>query len=210
MLCFIDESGDPGRKIGKGSSPTFTITLVIFQDRDEANLCDSKIDDLRKELSLPSDYEFHFVDCSDRKRIKFFECVSQFDFFYLSITINKALLYGEGFKFKDSFYKYTCGLVFENAKPYLENATVVFDGSGSRKFKQQLQTYLKKRVNESESKKLKKIKIQTSHTNNLIQLADMVCGAIAYSFKKKKKNGEKYRDIISHREIYCQVWPKRK
>jgi hypothetical protein len=32
MLVFIDESGDPGIK--KGCSPYFTVTLLIFEDRD--------------------------------------------------------------------------------------------------------------------------------------------------------------------------------
>jgi hypothetical protein len=53
-------------------------------------------------------------------------------------VINKAKLYGEGFRVADSFYKYTCSLVFETAKPYLRDAIVVIDGSGSRRFKQEL------------------------------------------------------------------------
>lgn len=209
MLCFIDESGDPGLKTESGSSNFFTVALVIFQDKEEANLCDTRISKLRQELSVQADFEFHFADTSPKKKAEFLKVISDFNFFYLTITVNKSALYGKGFKFPNSFYKYTCGLVFENAKPYLENATVIFDGSGSRKFKQQLKAYLKKRINEKESVKIKHVKVQDSKKNNLIQLADMVCGAVSYSIKKSHKLKIDYRGMISHREIFCQIWPKK-
>lgn len=36
MLVFIDESGDPGFKIGKGSTNVFVAVLVAFRDVDQA------------------------------------------------------------------------------------------------------------------------------------------------------------------------------
>jgi hypothetical protein len=36
MLVFIDDSGDPGFKIGKGSTSHFIISMVIFADELEA------------------------------------------------------------------------------------------------------------------------------------------------------------------------------
>lgn len=33
MLVFLDDSGDPGFKVGKGSTPCFVIALVIFDDK---------------------------------------------------------------------------------------------------------------------------------------------------------------------------------
>lgn len=50
MLVFIDESGDPGLKIEKGSSRYFTVSLVVFEDKEEALACDQRIGLLRREL----------------------------------------------------------------------------------------------------------------------------------------------------------------
>lgn len=36
MLIFIDDSGDPGFKLDKGSSKVFVIACVIFDDGLEA------------------------------------------------------------------------------------------------------------------------------------------------------------------------------
>jgi hypothetical protein len=204
MLVFIDESGDPGLKIEKGSSKYFVVALVLFEDNDEALGCDQRIQLLKREMRLPENFEFKFRKLRKDQRIKFFEAVSPYSFFYFGIVINKEKLYGEGFKIKESFFKYTCSLVFANTKPHLKDAIVIIDGTGSREFKRQLKTYLRKKVGMSV---IKKVKLQPSHKNNLIQLADMVAGAIYRSFTKKEDR-EIYRKVIGLKEMYVQVWPK--
>ena len=209
MLVFIDESGDPGLKLGSGSTDYFIVTLVAFEENEEALATDQRIQLLKRELGFPAEFEFHFNKVKGSYREAFLSAVVGFDWFYFSIVINKRKLTGAGFKFKESFYKYACGLVFENAKPYLDNATVVIDGSGSREFRRELGTYLRKRINDTrgDSRFIGKIKVQDSQTNNLLQLADMVCGAVARNYSKKD-DAETYRRLISHREIYVQFWPK--
>jgi len=89
MLAFIDESGDPGLKIEKGSSRYFTIALVIFEDRDEALSCDQRIQLLKKEIGWDKTSEFHFKSNSDKIRRTFLRAVSPYNFFYYGIVINK-------------------------------------------------------------------------------------------------------------------------
>ena len=209
MLIFIDESGDTGLKIKEGSSPNFVIALVIFEDNEEALACDQRIKLLKRELNLPESFEFHFHRNSRRVRESFLRAVLPYQFFYYGIVINKTKLFGEGFKNKESFYKYACGLLFENAKEKLENATVLIDESGRELFKYQLASYLRKKFNTPEGKKhIKKVKTQNSKGNNLLQLADMMAGAINRSLDGRKKDQDYFRKIIKSREIYVQIWPK--
>ncbi|HNU96109.1 MAG TPA: DUF3800 domain-containing protein [Candidatus Magasanikbacteria bacterium] len=209
MLIFIDESGDSGLKIDKGSSRYFTVGLVLFEEDEEAISCDQRIQLLKKEVGWRENDEFHFKNNSDKIRVAFLKAVSPYNFFYYGIVINKdpKKLFGDGFKNKSSFYKYACGLVFENAKEKMRDSTVIIDESGNLDFKNQLATYLRKRVNKND-KLIKKIKMQRSESNNLLQLADYVAGAINRSVKNEKKKSDAYRKIIAHREIYVQIWPK--
>jgi hypothetical protein len=209
MLVFVDESGDPGMKFQEGSSHLFIVTLVVFNDHDEAQATDDRIRLLRRELGVSEAFEFKFNKMNRAFRTAFLEAVCGFDFFYFGIVLNKALLHGPGFQFKQSFYKYTCSLVFENAKPHLSDATVVIDGSGSREFRQQLDTYLRRKINDKNAavRHIRKVKVQDSHRNNLLQLADVVCGTIARSYSGKQ-DSKVYRPLISHREITVQVWPR--
>lgn len=210
MLVFIDESGDSGMKQKEGSSKFFTIVLVVFEDRDEANACDKRIESLKKDLGWSPRDEFHFKNNSDIVRKKFLEAVTRYNFFYYGIIINKhpAKLWGDGFKDKKSFYKYACGLVFQNAHQKLIQSTVVIDQSGSQEFKMQLATYLKRKMNDDRCKVIKKVKMQKSSSNNLLQLADYVAGVINRSVNKRKRNASEMHKIIAHREIYVQIWPR--
>jgi hypothetical protein len=209
MLVFIDESGDSGLQIGKGSSRFFTIGLVVFEEADEAEACDTRIELLRRELGWDLKSEFHFKRNSDRVRNSFLEAVSPYSFFYYGVVINKdpKKLWGEGFKSKESFYKYTCGLVFENAKDKLKNATVIIDKSGSLEFRNQLAKYLRRKINTKE-KLISKVKMQRSSGNNLLQLADYVSGVINRSIVEERKKSDIFRKKIAHREIFVQIWPK--
>lgn len=197
-------------KLEGTSSRQFTVTLLVFEDNDEALAADQRISLLKRELGFPDYFEFHFNNLRADYRKEFLKAVSSYEWFYFSIVINKEKLTGKGFQFPDSFYKYTCSLVFENAKPYLHNATVVIDGSGSRKFRRELSAYLRKRINSpgDGSKLVQKVKLQDSKNNNLLQMADMVCGAVARSFKRDREDALEYRKLISHREVYVQFWPK--
>lgn len=207
MLIFIDESGDPGLKIEKGSSLYFVVSLIVFEDNDEALSCNQRIELLKKELGLQKKYEFHFKRNSDKVRHAFLMAVSPYNFFYYGIVINKdpKKLWGDGFHSKESFYKYACGLVFENAKEKLENAIVVIDESGNLDFKRQLAKYLRRKIG---SGLIKKIKMQKSESNNLLQIADYVASMINRSVQNKRRWSNEYRKIISHREINIQIWPK--
>lgn len=210
MLVFVDESGDPGMRLGTGATAYFTIALVVFEDHDDATACDQRIGLLRRELSLPSDFEFHFHDNHPNLRKTFLSTVAPYDFFYFGIVLDKSLLTGPGFQFKESFYKYASRLVFENAKPYLRNATVIFDESGSATFKMQLARYLRRQVNSSERPGLiEKVKVQSSSKNNLLQLADMIAGSLGRACLEGKTDQLDYWKIVRHREIYVQRWPKK-
>ncbi len=211
MLAFVDESGDPGRKIGQGSSEYFVVAIVTFEDHDEALECDRRIDTLRAELRLPPEYEFHYSHNSRRTREAFLEAVHGYEFFCHVFALNKdpRRLYGEGFNHKESLYKYTARLAFENAKPFLDNAIVVVDKSGDRKFRNELAAYLRQRIRSDDgSPMIKKVKIQRSSGNNLLQLADYVASISNRVLRRKQHDVALRARYLSAHELTNQVWPR--
>jgi hypothetical protein len=209
MLVFLDESGDPGMKLQQGSSEYFFVALVIFDDNEEALRADRHIATLRENLRLDASFEFRFNKMNHRLRTRFLREMCGFDFYYYGIAVKKGLLTARGFHFGESFYKVACRYVFTNAKAVLREAVVVIDGSGSRGFQRQLVTYLRRGINPRAGghSHIRKIKIEDSHRNNLLQLADMVCGALARSYGDKP-DARAYRDLICRRERHVQTWPK--
>jgi hypothetical protein len=209
MLVFVDESGDSGMRNKDGTSSLFVMAAVIFDDHGEALRCDHKIAELRKSLSRSGNKEYKFNTCNRAERETFFQGIKAFDFSYLAIVLNKAKLSGPGFQFKEPFYKYTAKLLFDNAKPYLNRSTVVIDGSGDRDFRKQLAVYIKRNVNAAgEAPSICKLKLEASHSNNLLQLVDMAAGAVARSLKTDKNDAQVYRGMIYPKELLIKVWPK--
>ena len=164
---------------------------------------------LGRELGLPEDYEFHFSKNSHRVRLSFLRAITPYPFFYHGFVLNKhpAKLFGEGFKHKESLYKYVCRLVLTNARPFLHQATIVIDKSGDRRFRQQLAAYLRKHVEEEGRQVVKKVKMERSSTNNLLQLADYVAGVVNRRAEGKHGASEYQRYLATH-EISLKAWPK--
>lgn len=110
---------------------------------------------------------------------------------------------------KASLYKYTCGIVFENAKPYLTNALITMDKSGTETFRSQLATYLRGKMSVKGGPCLiKQVKMQESRGNNLLQLLDYVAGVLNRKVQSKKDVEDFYR-YLSPKEMSLRVRPGR-
>lgn len=206
MLAFIDESGDAGLKIESGSSKIFVIAVVVFEDEEEATAVEQRIRLLRHELGFQPYFEFKFNKCKSDIRLAFLKAIAPYNFFYYGIVINKPALFGEGFKHRESFYKYATQLLLLNAREHLEDATINIDASGEREFRRQFNNYLKAKIN-SQKKHIRHVRFLDSKNNALIQMADMVAGSI-FRLQGDKVDAETYLKVIRHREGHVQIWPK--
>ena len=190
-----------------GSSKYFIVTAVFFEDAEEALKCEDAISRARADLRLHENFEFHFNKCSRAIRERFLQAVSGRKFFYHAMVMNKTMLWSNRFLESGEFYRFTAGIVFENAESRMDNATVVIDKCGDRVFKNELIRHLKTAANKN-GNRIKRVKMQESHANNLLQLADMVCGAVAKSLNDPGPKGWHYRRIIRSKEARVQLWPK--
>jgi len=78
MLVFIDESGDPGFKVTKGSSAAFAVAMVAFADRQVAIDAQAAIKAAATAHRVFP--EFKFSKSRPEVRDLFFETVAPFKF----------------------------------------------------------------------------------------------------------------------------------
>lgn len=183
MLILIDESGDAGFKIAKGSSPYFVVAMVIFRDFAEAERASAAIAEARVRLRVKP--EFKFNKSSHPVRDGFFSAVRPFQFGVRALVVEKARIYSESLRDdKDRFYNYFVQMLLKHDNEALRGARIKIDGSGDREFKQELESYLKRQC---QGGKIASVKFAESHRDNLIQLADMVAGAIARSYRSDER-----------------------
>ncbi|OGM02102.1 hypothetical protein A2115_03675 [Candidatus Woesebacteria bacterium GWA1_41_8] len=205
MLVFIDDSGDPGFKLHKGSSPVFVIALVIFDDELESEKTSLTIKELRRKLKVSDSYEFKFNKTNRKFRNSFFESVKRFKFKIRAIVVKKEDVYSQRLKnFKENFYNYVVMQVLKHNGGSIINAKLKFDKRGERALRNELRVYLSSRLDNKNKKIFKDLKFVDSRQNTLIQLADMVAGAIFSSSSGKDKS---YLNTLKKSGRVEDIWP---
>jgi hypothetical protein len=195
MLVFIDESGDPGFKLERGSTPIFVASLVAFGDHDEARAAQDAIEAAAVRLKIRP--EFKFNKCRDEIRDAFFETVRPFKFCVRAIAVQKDRIYSPHLLTqKEAFYSFFVKSMLTFDDGLLKDARIVIDGSGDRSFRGELESYLRRHLGHG---KVKKIRFQDSESDRLIQLADMCAGAIARSYRLDKSDPFRWRNMLGQK-----------
>lgn len=194
MLVLIDESGDAGFKLARGSTQHFIVAMVIFDDFKEAERASDIIEAARTKLRIRT--EFKFNKCSGQVKDGFFAVVAPCKFTVRAIVVDKAKIYSDNLReHKEMFYNFFVKSLLQHDHNALIGARVKIDGSGDREFKRELAAYLKR---ESTGGKIVSVKFVESHRDNLIQLADMVAGAIARSYRVDDRNEpDRWRKMLN-------------
>lgn len=199
MLVLIDESGCTGFK--EGSSRYFVMTLVVFDDNDiygrypSAEQTSKAIKNIKDETKHKP--EFHFSQCSHKIRHAFFNGLNKnaCDFKVYALVIDKKKIYSPHLKSNTkSLYNFILKQLL--AKNPIYNAKVKIDGEKSKDFKKELKTYLRRGKNGM----ISELKFANSKNDFLIQLADMCCSAIAYSYNRADKlESDSYLKLLRNR-----------
>lgn len=189
MLVFIDDSGDPGFKVEKGSSSVFVISLVIFDDDLEAEKTAVEIKQLKRDLKFPDSVEFKFHQSRIQVKHKFLQKVSKYKFRIRAIVVKKENIRSSFLiSNKESFYNYIVMQVLKKSKKSIKKAKLKFDRRGEKKIRDNLRVYLSRELDNKSNHIFADLKFVDSKTNVLIQLADMVAGTIGAYHKGKDKD----------------------
>lgn len=198
MLVFLDDSGDPGFKVEKGSSPVFAIALVIFKDELEAEKVAVAIKELRRKLGHSDVFEFKFNKTPKEEILRFLETVNKFDWKYRAIVMRKEVIRSEELRgSKESFYNYTIKMVLKHSAGAIRNAKLRLDGRGSREFRRSLLSYLRKNLPDQ---MLDNLRFRNSKSDVLIQMADIVAGSVHRKYQPRKDKDVYLAKIKKHKD----------
>jgi hypothetical protein len=207
MLVFVDESGDAGMEMKPGSTRHFVVAAVIFDRESDALACDHCINEVREVLRLSQGAPFHFCKTSHAHREAFLQAMAKQKFIYQATVVDKKSFL-PGPVGKESFYQQVVGVAFRHLRPRLHGAHVAIHRSGGLDFGRRLCKYISQVMNGTGGREIvKQVRMAKSENDNLIQLADMVCGAVARSFRDDRNDRDCYRKLIRRRESDVKLYP---
>jgi hypothetical protein len=183
MFVYLDESGDTGFRFEHGSTRYFVVTLLLVDDPLPFK---AAIDDLRRSLGFSEDNEFKFYRSSEDVRWSFLRMLRRQAFTARVLVIDKWLMTDPHMRKRETFYNFLVQLVLKHDNGTINDATLILDESvKGKKSKQQLTTYLRKALNTGNGeRKIVAVRYHTSHSDSLIQAADMLSGAVYARYHK--------------------------
>lgn len=193
---YIDDSGDPGFKFKKGSSRMFIIACVIFEDPVDANFADAGLKVLKKELGWKQYREFKFHKASTEQKELFFKDIKKYNFKIQAVVVDKHNIAKPMLRKSDSFYG---AIIVEALSKITEmnNAKIFLDGSNSKGFKNRATSSFRKGLSKDDKRRIKSFVLVNSKNNNLIQLADMVAGAIRVKYDPEKNIKQDFLSLLN-------------
>jgi Protein of unknown function (DUF3800) len=191
MSTFIDESGDTGF-VSEGATPYFHLAAVWVPTRDDADLFREKIRKIRRDLRLRNDYEFKFsrTHSFPRRREAFLAAAlaQEFRFVVSSIDKNKD----EWASASRAEQHASCAVelaallrpiycVAENKKGSRLKEPVVVDDNADREFLAIVRQKFRGLSSDlwPGSQMVDKVSFHNSAKDEMIQLADMICGSVS-------------------------------
>lgn len=205
MLVFIDDSGDAGFKIDKGSSKHFVIACVIFDDNLDAEETALRIKRLRRSLKWRDEHEFKFNKTTKQIRLAFLNEVKDCKFRIRAIIADKSIIRSPELRgSKHKFYNYMIKEVLSKSAGSIKNGRIRLDGHEDRAYKKAATTYFRQHAN-PKGGVIKDMKFVNSKNDSLIQLADMVAGSIFRTTQKSKTDRDVYLKVIQKRVE--DIWP---
>ncbi|MDR2538053.1 MAG: DUF3800 domain-containing protein, partial [Bifidobacteriaceae bacterium] len=133
QLVFIDDSGDPGFKLGQGSTDYFVIAGIFFPNRASAEKTAQIINDYKLNNNLPQNFEFRYYSTKKTTIQELIRLVSQNNFTIRVVVVDKEKLGDSylGMK-KQNFYNHIVCALLRNAP--INMASIYLDGRPGKKY----------------------------------------------------------------------------
>ncbi len=180
MLTFTfagDESGDVSFSFDKGASRYFVVAAIGTAEPD---LLRKNLSEFRRRLSLPAHYEFGFnaMASSHKLRQQVFDNLAQMNFDAWAVIADKTAL-PDTFRIMrrlDFYLYFVTEMVQLIPTSQTEGATLILDEFGAAaRISVELRRFMKAR---GLSRRFSRVLAKRSKSEPLIQIADLVAGAI--------------------------------
>jgi hypothetical protein len=200
-VIYVDESGTPD--VTNHTPPVFVVAAVVLEGRQDVATLEQRFKNAFVVASRPEDHELKTSGLSVAKHAKVLRELSLLDYQWAAACFHKPALNSAGFSDPKTFYRYAFQFLIADLLQIAWQAELVIDESSTSSFQNQLKHYLKKQNSGLPVNKLTDIGFSSSSQQRLIQLADLIAGAV----RRAVTGSPGPLREIEHRKISLQFWP---
>jgi hypothetical protein len=190
MYVFIDDSGDTGFKFDSGSSTHFVVAGCVFRSSEDVSFTAARIQAFRADLGWHVKSEFKHSKASNELRLKFLRLAAELPFALVGVRVDKTSVVGDLGLNQSSLLVKALELALTSSFAAIRDARVFIDGQTSKQHRLAFSTLLKLRANQNQ-RIVSKVRFVDSKSNDLIQLSDMIAGAL----RREGQSETRHEDI---------------
>jgi len=196
QYVFIDDSGDAGFK--NSNTDHLIVAAVIMVDENKKELLEDAINYFRRRLGWVDLHEFKFSKTEKSILIDLIDIVKHYDFKAYAVILDKKNINPDKIiKNRISVYNHVLKeLLLQVSK---SNQVILIDGKATKSHAEKIRTYLRKSLKKNSIDNVS-IRFVDSRKNSIIQLADIIAGAIARSYKDKP-DAKRYLSLLESKII---------
>ncbi|WP_029292799.1 DUF3800 domain-containing protein [Chryseobacterium hispalense] len=207
VIAFADEFGNNSFKFSTESTHFIAAAIIVnIEDLDEFY---NGVENIRAKYFQTGEIKSSKIKDNHTRRKIILNEIVKLKFNVYSVVVDKTKLYGEGFKFKKSFYKYLNGILYKELYKSFPQLELKVDEHGGNEFMLEFKEYVK----QNHIRTLfegSDFFVSESKEELGVQVADLMAGTLGYIYDDHKKSSfsDSFMEIISDKIISINHFPK--
>ena len=173
---YLDESGSPN--VNDHNPPVFVVAAVLIDSREDLATLDQRFKNAFAAIRRPEEHELKATGLSVHKHSRVLRELSLLDYQWAAVCFDKPKLTSPGFDDPLTFYRYAFQFLIGDLLTMAWQADLVLDQHSTDAVQAELEQYLRRENSGLPVSRLGSINFSDSSKTRLVQLADLVAGAV--------------------------------
>jgi hypothetical protein len=178
-IIYLDESGNPN--VHDLNPPVLVIGAVVIESRKELSGLEQRFKNASAMIGRSPDHELRTAGLSVAKHARVLRELAPLDYQWAAICFDKSELSSPGLADATTFYRYAFQFLVGELLTIAWQADLVIDEHSGPAFQTALEEYLRRQNSGLPVNRLGAVQFAESNKERLVQLADLVSGAVRLS-----------------------------